>query len=542
MYTIGSRTGNIDGTALTIGRWSASYAYFNGMIDEVRIEKGTGRTSDEIRQAYENGTRLHPVVVDFAASLSSGNLITDSADTLFIVDAKSKGLVNMGDNIFKGDKILVKENYDGIEYIAQGTVDYIVPSTGEITVSSWDASSTFPAAGFTANATVFKWQREWFDVTRPMDSHINAVTKISLRSYDQIGGKNFWLDDIKYATNYLTDPTATSNVVSGDNEFFQYRAIFNTRNNSLTPYLSSVTTTYDNLTYPTGVSATDGTYSDKVTVTWNSVPGATGYKVWNGTGWIDVGNVLTYDDTNAPAGVITGGTATASDGTNASGVDLSLSGTSIAAGVAVSYKVKAYNVNEESADSATDNGNRAAGTLIYQWQMSAADSDSNYTDIPGGTTSTYLNTLAPGDGSGRYYKCKVSATGSTDAYSTADRGYVCALPVVTTQYPTAVAQTSVSGNGNITSIGKDSVTVRGFKYGLSQADTWDVNESGTFSTGAYSLAISGLTKNLIYYTRSYATNSCGTSYGSYVSFFTIMDTTPVEFRNDVEIRNNIEVK
>lgn len=540
-YSTTGRTGSIDGSTLTIGKWY-TYNLFNGMIDEVRIIKGEAKSADDIRQTFENGARLHPVVVDFAALLSSSNLITDSADISFIVDAKSKGLTNMGDNIFKGDKILVKENYDGTEYIAQGTVDYVVASTGEISVSSWDASSTFPSGGYTANATVFKWQREWFDVTRPMDSHVNAATKISLRSYDQIGGKNFWLDDIKYATNYLTDPTATSNVVSGDNEFFQYRAIFSTKNSSLNPYISSVTTTYENLTYPSNVSATDGTYSDKVVVSWDASPGATGYKVWDGTSWVDVGNVLTYDDINATAPVITPGTATASDGTNSLGVDLSLSGDSIADGATVTYKVRAYNTNEESPDSATDTGYRSAGSLTYQWQISAADSDANYTDIPGGTTSTYLDTLAPGDGSGRYYRCKVGSTGSTDAYSTADRGYTCALPVVTTQYPTSVAEESVNGNGNITSIGKDNVTVRGFKYGLSQADTWDVNESGTFSTGAYSLAISGLTKNLIYYVRSYATNSCGTAYGSYVSFFTIMDTAPVEFRNDVELKNNMEIR
>ena len=34
---------------------------------------------------------------------------------------------------------------------------------------------------------------------------------------------------------------------------------------------------------PTGVSATDGVYSDHIRVTWNSAAGATSYEVWRNT-------------------------------------------------------------------------------------------------------------------------------------------------------------------------------------------------------------------------------------------------------------------
>jgi hypothetical protein len=60
---------------------------------------------------------------------------------------------------------------------------------------------------------------------------------------------------------------------------------------------------------PTGVSATDGTHTDKVAVTWNAAAGATAYEVWRHTADDSAGAAhivtvagTTYDDTTAAAG------------------------------------------------------------------------------------------------------------------------------------------------------------------------------------------------------------------------------------------------
>ncbi len=60
---------------------------------------------------------------------------------------------------------------------------------------------------------------------------------------------------------------------------------------------------------PTGVSASDGDYTNKVCVTWNAADGATGYQVWRHTAdssgdasQIGVASSTTYDDANAVAG------------------------------------------------------------------------------------------------------------------------------------------------------------------------------------------------------------------------------------------------
>ncbi len=64
------------------------------------------------------------------------------------------------------------------------------------------------------------------------------------------------------------------------------------------------------LAAPTGLAATQGTHSDRVQLTWNSVPNATHYRVSrfdDGGGWTDLGTAwqtgLSFNDTTAVAGV-----------------------------------------------------------------------------------------------------------------------------------------------------------------------------------------------------------------------------------------------
>ena len=54
---------------------------------------------------------------------------------------------------------------------------------------------------------------------------------------------------------------------------------------------------------PTGVNATDGTFTDKIQITWNSVPGVSGYRVNRNGSQIGGTIVTTFDDTSAGAGI-----------------------------------------------------------------------------------------------------------------------------------------------------------------------------------------------------------------------------------------------
>jgi hypothetical protein len=102
--------------------------------------------------------------------------------------------------------------------------------------------------------------------------------------------------------------------------------------------------------------------------------------------------------------------------------------------------------------------------------------------------------------------------------------FIATIPTVTTQSASSVTATSAVLNGNITDTGGASPTVRGFAWGtnanLSGGDTATTTENGTFTTGAFTGNPGTLTCNTTYYSRAYATNSAGTSYGAISSSFT----------------------
>lgn len=216
--------------------------YFIGSLDEVRISN-VARSAEKIRQSYEAGKRTHSITIDFGASLDSGNLISNSSDTSFTIDATTKGLSQKGANLYTGDTIIIKENYDGTEYIAQGEVASINTSNGAVTVSSWQSGSTFPASGFTANATVFKWQTEYINISNIPDQDRDTIYNIGLKITDGNQGRSIWIDNLRKSSGYYTNNLSTS-IDSTPNRYFQYRAILTSADSQVTPTLNSVTLDY----------------------------------------------------------------------------------------------------------------------------------------------------------------------------------------------------------------------------------------------------------------------------------------------------------
>jgi len=194
---------------------------------------------------------------------------------------------------------------------------------------------------------------------------------------------------------------------------------------------------------PTNVSATDGSSTANVTITWTKSTGSANYTVYEGSNILDtVGDVATYTDITAAAGIITPGTASAADGTSATIVTLSASGESVASGTARTYKVVAINASGNSTDSDTDTGYRGVGAITYQWQRSDADSDASYSNIGGGTTDPYNDVAGVVSPDGRYYKALISSNGTASQNTTADRGY---MSVVYPDTPTDFTLTDLGG-------------------------------------------------------------------------------------------------
>jgi hypothetical protein len=105
-------------------------------------------------------------------------------------------------------------------------------------------------------------------------------------------------------------------------------------------------------------------------------------------------------------------------------------------------------------------------------------------------------------------------------------------PTVKTATPTDVSDTTVTGNGNVTSDGGSTVTTAGMIWGTSAHPSFESGnyegytaDSNWADYSAWDDGVTGLTPSTQYYIDAYATNSVGTSYGGDQPFTTT--ATPV---------------
>ena len=236
----GSGARRISGYGRTGGLGGGGTTYTDGTDG---LGGGGGGGSDPGGDSGDGGSGV--VIIRYAIGpAGSMDLIESNADTSFTINAMPYGAGQLGSGLFEGEKVVVKENINGVEYIAQGDVVSINQTTGAVDVDEWDATSSFPSGGFTPYATVFKWQREFFDITGSLSTQRDAITDITLRISDASLGANVWIDDFKSVSSYLTDPNATDNIASTPNRYIQYGAILSTTDNNVTPVFSSATTNY----------------------------------------------------------------------------------------------------------------------------------------------------------------------------------------------------------------------------------------------------------------------------------------------------------
>ena len=170
----------------------------------------------------------------------------------------------------------------------------------------------------------------------------------------------------------------------------------------------------------------------------------------------------------------------------------------------------ACEINSNMANTLT--GNEAGLVALY-----------NFDNGNAGNTNTGISTLpdlAGGDNNGTL--TNIALSGSTSNWVTSNAGV--GLPVITSNSSANILANTADVSGSITSIGSANPSVRGVCYGTTSCPT--VNNSktettGSYSTGDFTINLSGLLAVTTYYARAYALNTSGTSYGSQISFTTL---------------------
>jgi hypothetical protein len=102
------------------------------------------------------------------------------------------------------------------------------------------------------------------------------------------------------------------------------------------------------------------------------------------------------------------------------------------------------------------------------------------------------------------------------------------LPQVNTNEVINIEKESATVVSNVISSGTSELITRGICYNTTGTPTTgDTIISTTGQLGLYSLDITGLSQNTLYYVRAYAANQYGVSYGNQLMFYTTYDILPV---------------
>ena len=159
-------------------------------------------------------------------------------------------------------------------------------------------------------------------------------------------------------------------------------------------------------------------------------------------------------------------------------------------------------------------GHRYSNSLYFVDSRGDYWSSSLYTDNPNGVWK--LSVFSDGynindDGRDNGFAVRPVCSSSS---------IIISVPTVTTIVASNITTTSATILGNVIYDGGAIVTERGFLYGTSQDNLSQIVQCGT-GMGNYSASITGLTTNVTYYYKAYATNAIGTGYGEVMTFSTV---------------------
>jgi uncharacterized protein (TIGR02145 family) len=181
-----------------------------------------------------------------------------------------------------------------------------------------------------------------------------------------------------------------------------------------------------------------------------------------------------------------------------------------------------------SGGNVTNEGGAPVTARGVCWNTSLDPTVANNKTTDGTGTGSYISLLT-GLTAGTIYYVRAYAT------NTAGTGYgnqvtfttiQVEAPVLTTTAITSITSSTAISGGNITTDNGSSVTARGVCWStITNPTTANNKTSDGTGTGSFVSNLISLQPGAIYYVRSYATNSAGTSYGNEINFTTLQPPT-----------------
>jgi Protein of unknown function (DUF1566) len=183
------------------------------------------------------------------------------------------------------------------------------------------------------------------------------------------------------------------------------------------------------------------------------------------------------------------------------------------------------NITQTTATSGGNVTSDGGATVIFRgvcWSTSPNPTMANSYTTNGSGTGVFVSSLTGLTAVTLYYVRAYAVNSVGTAYGNeVSFTTIAYLPTITTTAISNITQTTATSGGNVTSDGGATVTARGVCWSTTASPTIanSYTADGT-GTGVFVSSLAGLTGNILYYVRAYATNSTGTSYGNQLSFTT----------------------
>lgn len=204
---------------------------FSGEIESVQVS-----LSEEIDpySVYTKEDRRYEYRPSFVASLREGELLADKSDMqVYLTEGSTNKSSYYIKNLYKGETIVLADEVDGRLYEVRGLVSSVNLDTGLVEVSDWVGE--IPSGGFSGSSDVYKVEE------------IYVPTKEYLGWYDYINSlyisSSAEIEDLKILSGIKEGDSAVFTDFSGSS-ILQYKFVFTTKKEYLTPYLSSVNINY----------------------------------------------------------------------------------------------------------------------------------------------------------------------------------------------------------------------------------------------------------------------------------------------------------
>lgn len=177
----------------------------------------------------------------------------------------------------------------------------------------------------------------------------------------------------------------------------------------------------------------------------------------------------------------------------------------------------------------TSDGGAAITARGVCWYTSPNPTVANTKTTDATGTGAFTSAITGLAGNTTYY-VRAYATSSIGTSYGSQVSFTTLPPVIPTLTTTAISNltSSTASSGGVTSSdGGALITSRGVCWSTSANPTIaDTKTIDSYGSGTFTSAITGLSSNVLYHARAYATNSAGTAYGNDVNFTTLSAVPP----------------